>query len=115
MEHNCYISLSANLEGSLLHFFLADNGSGISSERLEEITQTLRQQTPPPSPALEKDDDAPHHFIGLLNVHQRIQSYYGKEYGLSIESSPGEGTIIDIQIPYRRKPLLSGPKENPLT
>ena len=115
MEHNCYISLSANLEGSLLHFFLADNGSGISGERLEEITQTLRQQNPPPSPALEKDDDAPHYFIGLLNVHQRIQSYYGKEYGLSIESSPGEGTIIDIQIPYRKKPLLSGPKENPLT
>ena len=39
-----------------------------------------------------------HHSIGLANVNQRLHSYYGEEYGLLVESIPGEGTIIDITI-----------------
>lgn len=109
MEKDCCISLSANLEGKDLHFFLADNGSGIEPNRLLEITGTLSN-----SDRCSTDTDGGencHHFIGLLNVHQRIQSYYGREYGLSIESSSGEGTIIDIKIPYQKKPLLSKTEE----
>lgn len=100
MEKDCCISLSANLEHNNLHFLLADNGSGISPERLEEILKVLTQKQIP-APQAER-----HHFIGLLNVHQRIQSYYGKNYGLSIESIPAEGTIIDIKLPYGQKPVL---------
>ncbi|MDF2539871.1 MAG: multi-sensor signal transduction histidine kinase [Herbinix sp.] len=37
--------------------------------------------------------------IGLLNVHQRIQLYFGKEFGLNIESELDEGTIIRIHLP----------------
>ena len=40
-----------------------------------------------------------HHSIGLANVNQRLHSYYGEEYGLLVESIPGEGTIIDIVLP----------------
>lgn len=103
-EKDCYISLNANLEGKDLHLFLADNGSGIEADRLAEITQTLLHcdgYTPEPD-----SEENCHHFIGLLNVHQRIQSYYGKDYGLFIESSSEEGTIIDIKIPYQKTPLL---------
>ena len=34
-----------------------------------------------------------------LNVNQRLRSYYGAPYGLSVESMEGEGTIIDIVLP----------------
>ena len=37
--------------------------------------------------------------IGLRNVHQRIQLYFGETYGLQIESEPDEGTIIRIHLP----------------
>jgi two-component system sensor histidine kinase YesM len=37
--------------------------------------------------------------IGLKNVHERIQLYYGKEYGLEIFSEPDEGTTIRIHMP----------------
>lgn len=40
-----------------------------------------------------------HHSIGLANVNQRLRSYYGEEYGLLVDSIPGEGTIIDIVLP----------------
>lgn len=37
--------------------------------------------------------------IGLKNVHQRIQLYFGVEYGLEIESEPDEGTTVRIHLP----------------
>ena len=40
-----------------------------------------------------------HRSIGILNVNQRLRSYYGAPYGLSVESMEDEGTIIDIVLP----------------
>ncbi|MGI6070144.1 MAG: sensor histidine kinase [Blautia sp.] len=37
--------------------------------------------------------------IGLRNVHQRIQLYFGASYGLEIESEPDEGTTVRIHLP----------------
>lgn len=37
--------------------------------------------------------------IGLPNVHQRMKSLYGDEYGLDISSSPEEGTRVCLKIP----------------
>ncbi len=37
--------------------------------------------------------------IGLMNVQQRIQLYFGKEYGLQIQSVLDEGTTIIIHLP----------------
>lgn len=37
--------------------------------------------------------------IGIRNVHQRIQLYFGTEYGLEILSEPDEGTMVRIHLP----------------
>ena len=34
-ENECYISISCQLENELLHFLVADNGSGMSQEQLK--------------------------------------------------------------------------------
>ena len=86
-ENECYISISCQLENELLHFLVADNGSGMSQEQLK--TFQCSGKTSPKG----------HHSIGLANVNQRLRSYYGEEYGLLVESIPGEGTIIDIVLP----------------
>jgi len=39
--------------------------------------------------------------FGLENVHKRIQLYYGKQYGLSIESQYLEGTRVTVAIPLQ--------------
>jgi len=39
--------------------------------------------------------------IGVRNVHQRIQLYYGRDYGLSIESEQDVGTLVRIKIPRK--------------
>lgn len=37
--------------------------------------------------------------IGILNVNARLKNLFGKEYGLWIESSPGEGTTVKLIVP----------------
>ena len=65
----------------------ADNGVGICPEKLAEIRQSL-----------EKATQEPHSSIGLCNVNQRIQAYCGSDCGLSISSTEGKGTIVEITL-----------------
>lgn len=39
------------------------------------------------------------HGIALYNIHRRIQLSYGDEYGLTIMSEPGNGTVITAKLP----------------
>lgn len=101
-EGNCYISLSAQMTDDVLHLFLADNGSGMTEETLEQIRYTLAVG----NNGGECGED--HHAIGILNVHLRIQGFYGKQYGLTIDSIPDSGTVIDICIPYEDAKVRAG-------
>lgn len=40
--------------------------------------------------------------VGLNNVDQRIQLYCGEQYGVSIDSEPGNGTRIIIRLPKEK-------------
>ncbi len=44
-------------------------------------------------------NNPPQNHIGLSNVHQRLQSLYGPNYGLTIVSEPNEGTCVSIHLP----------------
>lgn len=37
---------------------------------------------------------------GLWNVHQRVRGYAGNDYGLCVESAPGEGTLCLLTLPF---------------
>ncbi len=71
---------------------IRDNGPGIEPERLARIRERLA------GAPLEEGAPAP---MGLYNVHRRIQLFCGPTYGLTVESSQQEGTLVTI--------LLSAP------
>ncbi|MEG1891991.1 MAG: sensor histidine kinase, partial [Clostridia bacterium] len=73
-----------------------DNGCGIEPKRLEEINATLQ---------LNFSDAVTHRQIqsfGLYNIHRRIQLAYGKGYGLSLCSVPGD-TILQLRLPFTQE------------
>lgn len=43
--------------------------------------------------------------IGIRNVHDRLKLLYGEEYGVTISSTPGEGTKVKIRIPAEHRTL----------
>lgn len=82
------LSISSSLLENDVIIHVTDNGIGMSSETIGQLlTQPL-----------------PSRFsggYGIYNVQQRIQLYYGQEYGLTIESAIGQGTTVRIRIPAR--------------
>jgi two-component system, LytTR family, sensor kinase len=72
------IQLRTSYLDGKLRIEIADNGVGISEEKM------------------------PHVYvegIGLSNVRERLRVLYGADFGLHIESRAGEGTLIRIEVP----------------
>ncbi len=68
-----------------IELIVKDNGAGMSEERLAEMKH-----------AIETGEKV---GFGLRTVHERMQLLYGEEYGLTISSTEGVGTIISAVIP----------------
>jgi two-component system sensor histidine kinase YesM len=87
------ISISAKLiTNHTLMIEVEDNGVGISHKKLEVIQNYLNNGSDDTCSETSKS-------IGLTNVHFRIQHYYGKDYGLSLESKNEMGTKVTIRLP----------------
>lgn len=79
-----HISIEIYERNGNVYIIIRDDGIGMSTERLAHI---------------KKLKDSNETGIGIRNVHQRIQVYFGKEYGVDIESELDEGTTVQIIIP----------------
>lgn len=76
-----------------LYVEITDDGDGISKQKIQEIL----------------DGDAyrnsHEHSVGLHNVNSRLKLFYGKTYGLVIESQGknGGGTKVTVRVPLNSK------------
>lgn len=84
---NGYLRIRSQEDESSIKIIVEDNGIGISKNEIEQIKSHLNQ-----------DDNNGRH-IGLVNVHKRLQNYFGNQYGIEIKSQEGIGTIVELNIP----------------
>jgi two-component system sensor histidine kinase YesM len=75
-------------EGDDLVFKVIDNGTGMTSQELSKLFN--------PRPASKGPGG-----VGVINVHERIQLYFGASYGVTFESTKGKGTVATIRLPAR--------------
>jgi len=66
---------------------VTDNGAGMEEELGMKILTS----------------ESPVRSFGLKSVHDRLQMHFGAEYGVRIESRPGEGTEIRLLIPAQQE------------
>ncbi len=83
MEQGGVIRIEGKNDEHTLCFTVADNGAGMTAEAVERV-MTM---------------EASH--IGVRNVDKRIRLLYGSEFGVSVASKPGEGTLVCIRLPKR--------------
>jgi two-component system sensor histidine kinase YesM len=81
------IRVSGRVQDECLILEVADDGSGMAQERLDEVRTSLV--------------DGRREGFGMRTVHQRIQILFGAEYGLSVESTPDAGTRIIVTLPMQ--------------
>ena len=72
--------------GTDVELRIADDGLGMSRERAEAALAGIGAGG----------------GIGLSNVHQRLRSTFGDEYGLELETAVGEGTTVTMTAPKFR-------------
>lgn len=82
------ITVTAKVSGDDFVISIEDNGIGMSEERLKQIMEGINSKTPS-----EKK------IYGLYNVNERIRLKFGEQYGLSITSREGFGTVSMIKLP----------------
>lgn len=69
-----------------------DDGLGMDADTLAQLRASLDEGLPAPGGSVH---------IGVANVHARIGLFFGRGYGLAIDSSPGAGTCVTLRIPVR--------------
>ncbi|AJS58900.1 sensor histidine kinase [Paenibacillus sp. IHBB 10380] len=87
---------------------IMDNGDGMGSDQLIELNKGIQEDGFNIQNASDQDKQGhvrTSEGIGLHNVHQRIQLFYGESYGLEISSVEGVYTKVLITLP---KVLLTG-------
>lgn len=72
-------------------FEVADNGIGIPADKLAHLRGSIDNE-----PFMGGENG-----FGLCNVNQRLKLYYGKQFGLTIQSEYGVGTTVAAVIPLR--------------
>lgn len=87
-EEDGIIYIRAKLNEGKLTIEIQDNGCGMDERRLSEIRGILQAQG--------KDDGE---NIGLKNVYDRIRLEFGEQFGLMVDSSPGNGTTVRLILP----------------
>lgn len=87
--HNKYgrglITIKGYEKDGMIHFEIADNGVGMSKEKIEEI--------------MRKKSNNPKEGFGIYSSITRISLFYNTSAPLSIESGVGEGTKIMVRVP----------------
>lgn len=78
------LKVTGGFKGDRISMSVEDTGCGMSQEQVEQLlTIPLKSSG----------------GYGVRNVNERLQMMFGKEYALHIESTPGQGTKVTIQIP----------------
>lgn len=89
-----HISIEVRGNDSALDMDVSDNGVGMTLEELYELRRRLGEES-----SFTELGHRSGQSIGLKNIQSRIELYYGKGYGIHIDSTEGKGTMISIHIP----------------
>jgi two-component system sensor histidine kinase YesM len=81
----------------LIQIFVEDNGVGMPEAAISSIISSNSSG------------------YGMRNVHERIQLYYGAQYGLEITSQINRGCRVEISFPKRKRQKKTKLKHNDIS
>ncbi len=93
MEEGGRLHIQAQMDDGRVLIQVSDNGGGMEKGTLEELREKLAW-----AHTRDLDGQGLEH-IALPNIQKRIHSYYGGDYRLEVDSSPGKGTVVSLILP----------------
>ena len=84
-----YIKLQAEEQEGDLLLAVYDNGCGVPPDVLARLNS--------------EDQKIPGEHLGLFNVSSIIRLHFGEKYGISAETTPGDGSCVRLLLPIQKK------------
>ena len=81
------VRITGRQADGIISLCVEDNGPGMDDEALQKLRMLLEDETAMPE------------HIGLYNVHRAARLLYGAAYGIEVESPPGGGLRVRLNIP----------------
>jgi two-component system, cell cycle sensor histidine kinase DivJ len=103
--HGGHVAIGAKRVGSRLNFWVSDNGIGIAEDDLSRLGK----------PFMQVKNDYTRQFEGTglgLSLVKGLVALHGG--AMSIESAPGEGTMVSITLPIDGPQIDSGDSKGEL-
>ncbi|HUM84560.1 MAG TPA: sensor histidine kinase [Lachnospiraceae bacterium] len=92
------IHIDGQLESDVFYLTVSDNGKGMTQEQLSALRSSLAEEA-----QFTELGNRNKQSIGMKNIETRIELYYGKGYGLAVDSTEGSGTFIRVNLPVIQK------------
>lgn len=90
-ENGGCLNIRGESDGQNVAIIVEDNGAGIAAGVLDQLRAKLGTVAADEREALPAS-------TGLRNVHRRIQLYFGRHYGIQLDSASG-GTKVTLKLP----------------
>lgn len=87
-EGTALIKVKAYEKADKICFEVWDNGVGMTKEQIDNVFESKYQL-----------EEIPRVHVGIKNIHDRIRYQYGADYGIRIQSVPGEFSLMEISLP----------------
>lgn len=87
------IDISVKRCQDYLEIIIMDDGNGMTEEEVKALTDGLKSKE-----AVKSKEDG-HVSLGLKNVYDRIKFTCGEDYGFTVTSMPGMGTMVKYRLP----------------
>ena len=87
------LEINAKRFADYLEIIVMDDGVGMAPEETERLKQNLEKKGP------ADPNEEGHISVGLKNVYDRIKFTCGEEYGFTVTSVAGMGTMVKYRLP----------------
>ncbi len=93
------VTIEVMLTQTTMILMISDNGKGMNSTRLKELNAKIHSEDLQLREDSEEQKNHRNTGIALPNIHKRIQLLFGPEYGVTVYSTEGQGTDVEITVP----------------
>lgn len=92
-ESGGHIHVYSEFEDDKVRFIIMDNGCGMSESSLNELRENIQN-----ADSNDVEVEGLSH-VAIVNIQRRIHSYFGDDYGITVDSTLNVGTKVIVQLP----------------